>query len=216
MPPIETVEVLIFYFDLVGVVDRYTTDPSVIDEISAFQRQVRQIPTGWGEQYSCVVTAFDNVIARINVQDNAGAADFFVVEFAAKTVAAAEGAGFHKCFGAVTRGLVPVDLFDQHLVSGGDPTDLRSQHLSFLGDPHIRAAFAEKWSASLARQKALPFGGRPCVWVSEEVFDPDDLPGLADTRNPDVNVLGHFDLRQMKTDKNWPFPQSRFSGIRPR
>lgn len=217
MGPIETVEVLIFYFDLVGVVGRYTSNPAIVKDIAAFQRSVRQIVTGWGDPYSCLITAFDNVFVRLNANDATGTADYSIVEFAADTMKAAEQAGFEVYFGAVTRGTMEIDAFDQHLVSGADHTDIRSQHISLLCDPHIRAAFAEKWSATLQRSQQLPFGGQPCVWVSEEVFDPLQLPGLSATQNPDVQVLGYFDLAQLSAgSKTWPFPQKRFSGIRPR
>lgn len=210
-------DVFIFYFDLIGVVADYAANPQVLSTVTDFQRAVRGLPTRWSGPNSFVVTAFDSVFVRVNASDAAGATDYAVVEFAADTIRAAEQFGFEKYFGAVTRGDVAIDPYDQTLVTGADPTDIQSQHLSILGDPQVRAAFAEKWSADLAKQGAQPFGGAYCVWVSEEVFDPDDLPDLAATGNPDVRVLtGHIDLAKAAGKRKWPFAQSRFSGIRPR
>jgi hypothetical protein len=208
------IEVFVFHFDLVGIVDAYSTKPNIVDTVTDFQRAVRALPTRWGEEYSFVVTAFDNVMCRVNANDNA--ADYAVVEFAADTMRVAEQYGFTMYFGAVTRGVVSIDLFDQTLVSGGDPTDIRSQHLSLLGEPQIRAAFAEKWSARLARGSSPPFNGASCTWVSEEVFEPMSLPDLARTGNPRVRVLpGVLDLKASVGEKPWPFEKSRFSGVRP-
>ncbi len=213
----ETIEALVFYFDLIGIVEDYAKDPQVLRRITTFQRQVRDITKGFGAPYSTIVTTFDNVIARINTEDNAGTADYAIIDFAGETMERAEAAGFESYFGAITRGDISIDLHDQMLVSGSDPTDIRIQHLSFLSDPHVRAAFAEKWSAALSKGKGSPFK-RSCVWISEEVVPPKELRGLLAAAGCRARALpGMLDLQGCRArPQQWPFAQSKFSAIAPR
>jgi hypothetical protein len=156
----------IFYFDVIGVVDEYLKNPSVIQRIEAWQQAVRD-EFHFGAADTTCKTLFDNVWARITSQ-HPESEMYSVLDFAGKTMRLAKQHGFQKYFGAITYGTHSYDIFGRTLVGGGDPTDILQQHIDTLSPAHIRAAFAEKWSGTLAKEKRHPLLNS--VWVSEEVL----------------------------------------------
>lgn len=206
----------IFYFDVIGVVNRFQQNPSVIQSIEAWQRDVRN-SFSFGERDTTCKTMFDNVWARITSR-HPEQDIYTVLDFAGITMRLAKKHGFDSYFGAVTYGLHEYDFMDRTLVAGGQPTDIIKQHIDTLGEAHIRAAFAEKWSAELAKKKNHPLLNS--VWVSEEaLFDMGSLHDVCtysgvhrEYTTNDVTV----DLANpiWATSKPWPFPyQSKFQFI---
>ncbi len=205
----------IFYFDVIGVVDEYIRDPSVIQRIEAWQQAVRD-EFYFGETDTTCKTLFDNIWARITTSHPES--DMYVIlDFAGKTMRLAKKYGFHKYFGAITYGTHTYDIAGRTLVMGTDPTDIRKQHIDTLSSAHIRAGFAEKWSAALAKDKRHPLLNS--IWISEEVLF--NLGSLHDvvtysTVPHDYSVHNLFvDLSDpaYKIEKAWPFAESKFQFI---
>lgn len=207
----------IFYFDIIGVVNNYIQNPKVIDQIVNWQRDVRG-EFSFLEENSTCKTLNDNVWARITSR-HPESDMHTVLDFAGKTMRLAQKHGFEKYFGVLTYGDHTFDLRDRTLSSGGDPTDITSQHIDTLSGPHIRAAFAEKWSSDLANLKK-----HPClnsVWVSQEVLFDDnqslhDLITYSNTPAEYQTVDLMIDLNDPKyaTTKKWVFPESKFQFIK--
>lgn len=201
----------IFYFDVIGVVDQYLVNPNVVDRLIEFQREVRGDYIG-GEENSTCVTMFDNVWLRHST--SLPEVHFWdVLDLAGKTMRAAQRHGFENYFGAVTYGVHQFDPLDRTLVSQWDPTDITKQHIDSLSDPHIRAAFAEKWSAMLFKAKKHPAPNS--VWVSDEVVS-SALEDACFGQSNSFDIPGiRFDLRDplLSVGKNWPFSESTFQVI---
>ena len=62
-------EAIIFYFDVIGIRDRYDSDPNVLTKLREFQRSVRESNFPVGQEWSTLITLYDNVWARINAQE---------------------------------------------------------------------------------------------------------------------------------------------------
>jgi len=209
----ETIEVYIFYFDVVGVVEAYAKDPGVLNRLSAFQRDVRHKTLGLGAPWTYVVTLYDNIWARINAQEMN--ADDKVMELAAVAMRAARQHGFKDYFGVCTRGMHSFSLADKTLIGGGDPTDITYQHIDSASEPQLRAGTAEKWSKKLAHASRLPVSD-PCVWIGEEVADYETIESYS-VAGSSYRVVGPtFDLQSaLPGGTQWPFPgASRFTPIR--
>jgi hypothetical protein len=218
MPAADTAsfEAIIFYFDLIGVRNQFLDDPEgTMARIRDFQRRVRLSSFPFGGAHTTLKTMADNVWARINVSDENAIADVHVLEFAAYTMSAAREFGFQKYFGVVTRGEHIFVNEDRTLVGGFDPTDLRIQHIDMTSKPHIRAAFAEKWSAHLAGEGKLPTPPS-CVWISEEVMPDGELEDqLYGLKEPFELMPQRIDLGAVEgpNGRSWPFPERRFRAI---
>ena len=205
------VEVLVFYFDVVGFVDDFLKQgEAALERLRRFHRRSRQA-FAFGHEHSYVVTLFDNVWARLNA--SLPGMPSLLLDFAGHVMQAAEAEGFAKYFGAITRGRHLYDPDDRLLVGGESFEDLREQHIDATSEPHIRAASAEKWAAS---SLSLP---KHCVWVSSEVAEPSTLSAQAGF--PDsafVPMSGEFDLADypLAENRRWRFGPSRFAAIRPK
>jgi len=207
---LESIDAYIFYFDLIGVLDAFVTDPQdTLTRLREFHRESRNyFPVGGAS--STLKTLADNVWARLN--GNEPIADVRILEIAAKVMLAASNHGFSRFFGAVTRSDHEFDLFDRTLMTGGDATDLTIQHIDMTSDAHMRAVLAEKWSAHLAKTKNAPTTP-DCVWVSEDLYDgggtlDDNLHGV----KVPLRWGRTFDLARLNGPggRKWPFPKSKF------
>jgi len=205
-----SVEVYVFYFDIVGFVDEFLTHgDAALDRLRRFHRHSRN-EFAFGRKHSYIVTLFDNVWARVNATEPGSPS--LLLDFAGHVMQAAHSAGFTKYFGAITRGIHQYDANDRMLVGGESFEDLREQHIDATSEPHIRAALAEKWAVATD----LP---KHCVWVSSEVADQSAL--FAQASFPDsafVPIGDAFNLGAMPlpTGKRWPFALSTFGAIRQR
>lgn len=211
----EQMDCFIFYFDVIGVVDRYLSNPSVKNDIESWQREVRNKFT-FAEHDTTCKTLFDNVWARITTR-HPESDMYTVLDFAGETMRLAKRHGFDNYFGAITYGEHSYDIHDRTLVAGANPTNIIKQHIDTLGPAHIRAGFSEKWSAMLHKQNKHP--ALNSVWVSEEaLFGIDNLYDVATYSNVHrkYNVLDlRVDLNDSKysLQKKWPFPESKFQFI---
>jgi len=207
---ISSVEVFVFYFDVLGFVDQYLSSPtSALNRLRAFQRAAREA-FAFGREHSYVVTLYDNVWARFNVTELGTPS--LLLDFAGHTMSAAQSHGFPHFFGAITRGIHDFDPNDRMLVGGESFEDLKEQHLDVTSEPHIRAAFAEKW----ARVNDLP---KDCVWVGADVADLEGLEAQAGFPDSAFGPFGEtFDLANLslQNGSGWPFDASRFRAIRPK
>src|SRR5690606_25979701 len=110
----EQMDCFIFYFDVIGVVNRYLSNPSVKDDIEAWQSAVRHAFT-FGHQQTTCKAMFDNVWARITSQHPES--DIYeVLDFAGETMRLAKQFGFENYFGAITYGTHSFDQVDRTLV----------------------------------------------------------------------------------------------------
>ncbi len=213
MPTLPLVmDAYIFYFDLIGVRDQFLADQAgTLERIRAFQAQVRQCSFPFSGE-SRLKTLSDNVWACVSANEQIP--DVRMLELAACTMSAATKHGFPKFFGVITRGDHPYDLADRTLTTTGDPTEILIQHIDMTSEPHIRAAFAEKWSAHLAKTNSLP-APSACVWVSEEVFPGELEDCLCGLEAPVAVLPPSFDLKKMPGHGGavWPFSQSRFRAV---
>lgn len=209
----QSIDAYIFYFDLLNVRQQFLHDQQgTLERIRAFQEMARQTPFPFGDG-SALKTFADNVWARVASHENI--ADVRLLDLAGDVMRAAHSNGFDKFFGVITYGKHPFDLFDRTLVTGGDPTEILVQHIDMTSEPHMRAAFAEKWSASLAKLSRLPVPPS-CVWVSEEVFPNGEIEdNLFGVELSVAVVPERFDLKQLPGPggAKWPFKQSRFRAI---
>jgi hypothetical protein len=209
----ETIDAFIFYFDLIGVVDQFLSQQGeTLERLRQFQARARaRFP--FGEPHCTVKTLADNVWARVNASEHTGAVG--MLELAARVMEAAHEFCFPNYFGVITRGDHVFDVLDRTTVTGSDPTDFLVQHIDMTSEPHIRAALAEKWSASLARDKLSPVPV-PSVWISEEVFPERDIEdAVCGLSLPFVVRRERFDLSRLPgpAGKQWPFPHARFRAI---
>lgn len=139
---------------------------------------------------STVVTAFDNVLARVAVDE----ADqvLALAEDAANQLGAF---GFEKYFGVITYGSYESDPTAM-IETGGQGTDIRKQHLEFLSEAWVECALAEKVSAKLGN---TPHRGKS-VWVSDRAAKAlSDMPWSHGEK---------FDVREL--GGSWPFEVSTF------
>jgi hypothetical protein len=205
-----TVEVYVFYFDVIGFVDEYLAHGSkALDRLRTFQRSARA-EFVFGHKHSYVVTLYDNVWARFNAIEPGMPS--LLLDFAGRVMRAAHSHGFHRFFGSVTRGVHDFDPNDRMLVGGESFEDLKEQHLDVTSEPHIRAAFADKWS----RLDQFP---KDCVWVCNDVVDLTLLPAHCAYPDSAVEAFGEeFDLAQvpLQNGQAWPFGSSKFRAIRAR
>lgn len=209
----QELEVFIFYFDLIGVIEEYARDPTVLDRVSVFQRAVRNRPLGLGTPWSYVVTLYDNIWARINAEEMI--ADHKALDLAVTAMAEARNHGFDKYFGVCTRGKHAFSLVDKTLYGGGEAVDITYQHIDSASEPQLRAGAAEKASARLAKAQLLPVKSS-CVWVSEEVADYDTLDAYAGAGSAFKVLAPTFELSTI-SESGWPFPdKSRFTPIGPK
>lgn len=211
----QTIDCFIFYFDLIGVVDSFISNPHIIDKITDWQRAVRNDFSFMEENTTCK-TMTDNIWARITSR-HPESDMFLVLDFAGKTMRLAKSYGFEKYFGVITYGEHTFDLRDRTLSSGSDQTDITTQHIDSLSGPHIRAAFLEKWSAGLAKKKMHPCPNS--VWVSEEaLFGEHSLHEMLTYSNVS-REFSTFDLSidlkdpALAIDKPWTFAESKFQFI---
>jgi hypothetical protein len=212
-PMTETIDAFIFYFDLIGVREQFlAAQQETLARMRAFQAKSRAAFPLFGP-HSTIKTLADNVWARVNADEES--ADVLTIELATRTMKAACEFGFDNYFGVITRGEHVFDLIDRTLFAGADPTDIQIQHIDMTSEPHMRAAFAEKWSAHLARNNALPVPA-PCVWISEETFPESGIDAaLCGIDLPCTIGMKTFDLATLPgpSGKRWPFKQSRFRAI---
>lgn len=205
----------IFYFDVIGVVDEYIKNPSVIKQIEGWQESVRN-KFWFGNHDTTCKTLFDNVWARITTQ-HPESDMFAVLDFAGQTMRLAKQFGFNNYFGAITYGTHEYDVLGRTLVAGANPTDILKQHIDTLSSAHIRAGFAEKWSAALAKTNNHPM--KNSVWVSEEaLFGVGSLYDLIANSNVHHEYSVHntsVDLKDpaYSIKKPWPFSESKFQFI---
>lgn len=211
----QEIDCFIFYFDIIGVVDEYIKNPSVIQRIEKWQQAVLNHFSMSVQDTTCK-TMFDNVWARIT-SHHPEADMYSVLDFAGQTMRLAKQFGFEKYFGAITYGTHSYDIMGRTIYGGANPTDIIKQHIDTLGPAHIRAGFAEKWSIALAKEKKHPLLNS--VWVSEEVlFGIQDLHEVVTLSNVphnyNVNKL-NVDLSdpQYAIGKPWPFKESKFQFI---
>lgn len=205
---IATVDVYVFYFDVSGFVDQYLQHGAdALNRLRQFQRAARAA-FEFGRDHSYVATLYDNVWARINV--NEPGASSLLLNFAGDTMRAAQMHGFDHFFGCITRGIHDFDPHDRMLIGKETLEDLTQQHLDVMSEPHIRAASADKWS----KVDAFP---KDCVWVCGDVMDLDLLPVLYpdSTYEPFEDA---FDLALVRRPdgSSWRFSPSQFRAIRPR
>ena len=211
----QQMDCFIFYFDIIGVVDTYLKDPSVIIRLENWQRDVRD-KFNIGDSDTTCKTLFDNIWARITSR-HPESDMYTVLDFAGTAMRLAKQHGFDNYFGAITYGLHEYDIFDRTLVAGGQPTDIIKQHIDTLGPAHIRAAFAEKWSATLYKKGKHPINN--AIWVSEEA-----LFGIKSLWEVSTYSNHHrtYSVPQLMIDLNdptwntgkpWPFVESKFQFI---
>lgn len=204
------VDVYVFYFDVVGFADQFLEHGhAALERLRRFQRISRHA-FEFGREHSYVVTLYDNVWARVNVAEPG--LPSLLLDYAGQIMSSAESEGFPKYFGAITRGSHFYDPNDRMLVAGENFEDLREQHIDATSEPHIRAAFAEKWTAKLQ----LP---QNCVWVSSEVAEPSTLAAQGGFPDSSFDPFGPvFDVADlpMPNGRRWPFSESRFGAICPK
>lgn len=205
-----TVEVYVFYFDVVGFVDRFLSQgDESLSQLRAFQRTARSA-FEFSRPNSFVVTLYDNVWSRISVSQPGTPS--LVLDFAGKVMNAAIDHGFSTFFGAITRGLHDYDPRDRILVGKESFEDLTEQHLDITSEPHVRAALAEKWARHVSATENS-------VWVSSEVVVNESLTALSSYPDSVFEpVGGWFELRtfHVNAGRHWPFAESRFHAIRPK
>lgn len=205
-----TVDVYVFYFDVVGFVDQYLAHGTeALNRLRNFQRSARAA-FAFGHKHSYVVTLYDNVWARLNVIEPGMPS--LLLDFAGHVMHASCSHGFDRFFGSITRGVHDFDPNDRMLVGGESFEDLKEQHLDVISEPHIRAALADKWS----RLDSFP---KNSVWVCEDVLDLGSLPAQCNYPNSAFDSFGdEFDLAQvpLQNGQVWPFNSSRFRAIRAR
>ena len=97
----ETMTACIFYFDVIGVREAYPDDATIVTRLQAFQRSVRGTLLPFGERWSTLITLYDNVWARINV-DEANPVEHIALTIATSSMRYAQENGFHEYFGACT------------------------------------------------------------------------------------------------------------------
>jgi hypothetical protein len=207
------IEACIFYFDVIGVTKAYLDDPSVLQRLQKFQREVRQTPFPVGIEYSTLITFYDNVWARVNAAEPA--VDHLMLSLATDTMKIAEKHGFKNYLGACTKGKHTFDIIDKTLI--GSPADIRIQHLDTLSEPHMRAVMVEKWSKHWHKAKR-DLCNRPCTWFGEEVINQETLNAYSTGQSLSYVVLGNtVDFSQRPLDKAaWPFSSSsRFTPVAP-
>ena len=121
--PISNVDVYVFYFDVIGLVEDFLVNsPNALDRLRKFQRSARTHFT-FGHDHSYVVTLYDNVWARLNAAEPGMPS--CLLDFAGHTMRAAELQGFRRYFGCITRGKHDFDPNDRMLVGGESFEDLR-------------------------------------------------------------------------------------------
>jgi len=203
-----TVEVYVFYFDVVGFVDRFLSEgQGALTHLRAFQRAARGA-FEFSRPHSYVVTLYDNVWSRINVSQPGTPS--LVLDFAGNVMSAAIQHGFPIFFGAITRGLHDYDPDDRMLVAKENWEDLTEQHLDITSEPHVRAALTEKWSRR-------GIGPQNSVWVSSEVVTGGSLAALSSYPGSAFEPIGGwFELSALDNGRAWPFPEARFHAIQPR
>lgn len=210
MASVSTVEIYVFYFDVIGFVDQFLSQgEGALAELRAFQRKARAA-FGFSWPHSFVVTLYDNVWSRINASQPGTPS--LVLDFAGEVMNAAIDHGFSTFFGSITRGQHDYDPNDRMLVAKESWEDLTEQHLDITSEPHVRAALAEKWAK---RVSAAPNS----VWVSSEVVGNDSLTALSSYPDSTFEpVDGWFDLsaQEVGGGRRWPFSHARFHAIRPR
>jgi len=203
-----TVGVYVFYFDVIGFVDRFLSEgQEALTQLRSFQRAARAAFT-FSRPHSFVVTLYDNVWSRITVGEPGTPS--LVLDFAGNVMGAAIEHGFPTFFGAITRGMHDYESNDRMLVGKESWDDLTEQHLDITSAPHIRAVLAEKWSTRGA-------GPQDSVWVSSEVVNGDSLIPLASFPDSAFKpVADWFELGTLDNGRRWPFAESRFHAIVPR
>lgn len=209
MKKISTIEAYVFYFDILGFVDNYTSErQKALDRLRAFQRAARAT-FEFSQPSSFTVTLYDNVWSRINISQPGTPS--LVLDYAGKVMQAAIDHGFPHFFGSITRGQHDFDPNDRMLVAKENWEDLTEQHIDITSEPHIRAAHAERW------KRYFPLVG-DTVWVSSEVLEKNSLPELSGFPDSAFEPFGTwFDLAtDTQADKKWPFLESRFHAIRPK
>lgn len=200
------VEVWIFYFDVVGFKDEFLKSGNqALHRLRRFQLASRRA-FEFGHEHSYIVTLFDNVWARVNAIEPGLPSLLF--DFAGEVMLAAQREGFDTFFGVITRGKHQFDPRDRMLVAGDSWEDLKEQHIDITSEPHMRAALAEKWSATGAFPK-------DCIWVSADAVDPETLEAECSYPNSTCEPFGAaFDLaKHPLKGVPWPFTQSRFRSI---
>lgn len=209
---LQRVEVVIFYFDLIGFTGQYLSNANAtLQRLWQFQKESRsQFP--FSIYGSAVKTVADNVWARIPISEP-GMPEL-AVEYAKRIMCQARKNGFSNYFGAMTRGIHEFDLADRWFSSAEDTTDIRSQHIDVISEPYMRGVIAEYWSADLARNNRLP-ARAPCIWVGTDVISDKDLLAYISVHGGVSFVRGPFDLRQhpRSDGKTWQFEQSTFCAI---
>jgi hypothetical protein len=205
------VEVFVFYFDIVGLVDTFLEHGEVaLERLRRFHRRCRDA-FAFGHEHSYLLTVFDNVWARLNTSEPGMPS--LLLDYAGHVMRVAQVEGFEKYFGAITRGSHFYDPADRMLVGGKSFEELREQHIDATSEPHIRAASAEKWATSPLN---LP---KSCVWVSSEVAEPSELSAQAGFPDSTFVPFGaEFDLAKhpLSDKRHWRFELSRFAAIRPK
>ena len=96
------------------------------------------------------------------------------------------------------------------LVGGNSFEELRVQHIDMTSEPHVRAAYAEKWSRDCSE---LP---KNCVWVSSDAVESRTLPDQCAYTDIAQTYSEEFDLAALPLGNGhkWPFASSRFRAIR--
>lgn len=206
---IRKIDVYVFYFDVVGFVDQFLSDgQDALTRLRQFQRRARN-KFEFGGAQSYVVTLYDNIWARVNATEHGVLS--LLLNFAGHVMHAANAEGFGSYFGSITRGIHDFDLDDRTLVGGNSFEDLRVQHIDMTSEPHIRAAYAEKWSRDCSELR------KNCVWVSSDAVESRTLPDQCAYPDSSARPFGEeFDLANLvlKNGRKWPFPSSRFRAIR--
>lgn len=210
---LQEMEAFIFYFDVLGIRDKYLNDTNVLTRLREFQRSVRQSKFPVGCDWSTLITLYDNVWARINAAETI--ADVIALELAIDVIWCAYDNGFNEYFGACTKGVHTFDIIDKTLVGGRDPCDIRIQHIDSLSEPHIRAVLLGKWQEKLHKAGLDPVTD-PCIWIGEEVADYKTLLDYKRHQKVDFSVLSPtLDFNEYPIDgRAWPFPEhSKFTAI---
>jgi hypothetical protein len=208
----QSIEIYVFYFDLIGVVDAYFAAPArALEKVAGFQRVARR-KFEFGNSNSYVVTLADNVCCRVS-SDEAGTPSL-LLEYAGTVMSEAKKAGFAQYFGAITKGVHSFEPEDRTLVGKDSLADLTEQHIDITSDPYLRAIFAEKWSKQLASAHQLPAPPNS-VWVSSEVMDRSEIEAYAIFGSSTFSVFSPaFDLSAIATKSGqWPFKRSLFNAI---
>jgi hypothetical protein len=207
---LRTVGVWVFHFDLVNFIDgQYLkTGVDALHRLRKFQHKARDAFDLTGHEHSYIMTAADNVWVRVS-QKEPGLPSL-LIDFAGRVMTSAEDEGFTQYFGAITRGDHTYDARDRMLIARENFEDLSEQHIDLISEPHIRAAMAEKWSASGA-------GPTNCVWVSIEAIAPSTVQAECSYPGSTCVTFGDvFDLKaHMRKGVAWPFQESLFQAIRP-